>query len=257
MIEITIITVVKNNLEGIRKTMKSIRSQVFNNFEHIIIDSNSSDGTSDFIRENLNPQTIHIRENDSGIYEAINKGVKLSKGKFIGLLHSGDIYFSKSTLKYIFQNLNNFDYIFGNIAYFKNKKIKRLWNFSQSEKLSPLKIPHTSLFIKKEIIDDLNYYDKDFKISSDTDFLIKLSKKPYRYQKIEDYIIYMEAGGVSFSSSNFFKKAKEDLIILFRYYRFLFIFYYIYKILIKFCGFNLILNKEEFKILEKNFLNII
>ena len=84
--------------------MKSIRSQVFNNFEHIIIDSNSSDGTSDFIRENLNPQTIHIRENDSGIYEAINKGVKLSKGKFIGLLHSGDIYFSKSTLKYIFQN---------------------------------------------------------------------------------------------------------------------------------------------------------
>ena len=76
----------------------------------------------------------------------------------------------------------------GKIIVFKNKKIKRLWNFSQSEKLSPLKIPHTSLFIKKEIIDELNYYDKNFKISSDTDFLIRLSKKPYRYQKIEDYI---------------------------------------------------------------------
>ncbi len=252
MIEFTIITVVKNNLDGINRTIRSINSQQFENFEHIIIDANSTDGTSDFISKNINLKTIHIRESDTGIYDAINKGIKISKGKYIGLLHSGDIYFADNILKNVSKNLHDFDYVFGNVAYFKKKRIKRLWNYIQFKKLNPFKIAHTSLFIKKKIINDLNYYNQDFKISSDTDFLIKLSKKSYKYKKIEDYLIYMETGGVSFSFSNFFKKTKEDLIILFRHYQYLFIIYHIYKIVIKLSGFCFIFKKKKIKDLEKN-----
>ena len=92
MNKITIITVVKNNLIGIRKTIKSIRSQTFTNYEHIIIDSNSNDGKLDFLKKNLNSKTIYLREQDSGIYDAINKGINLSSGDYIGLLHSGDSF---------------------------------------------------------------------------------------------------------------------------------------------------------------------
>ena len=257
MVQITLITVVKNNLEGIKKTIKSLRSQDYESFEHVIIDSNSTDGTSDYIKDNLNSKTIYKRENDKGIYDGINKGIKVSRGKYIGLLHSGDIFFSKSTLKYIAENLDDVDYIFGNVAYFKNKKIKRIWDFGSSTKLTPFKIAHTSLFIKKKIIENFGFYNTNYQISSDLDFLIKLSKKNYKYKKLEKYLIYMATGGISFSLKSSFKKVREDLTILFKYYNFLFIIFYIYKILIKLNGINKNKNKYKIRNLEKNFLKII
>ena len=236
--EITIITVVKNNLAGIKRTLVSLRSQLFTDYEHIIVDSNSTDGTSEFIKKNLNSRTVYICEKDDGIYDAINKAIKQSKGNIIGLLHSGDLFFSENILGNICNKINGFDYIFGDIAFFKNEKINRLWKFESLNLFypNPLKIAHTSLFIKKEIIRDLQLYDTNFKISSDTDFLVRLSRKKLKFKKLKEYLIFMESGGVSFSLSNYFKKTKEDLIILYRYYNILFIFVYIYKILIKFNG---------------------
>ena len=77
MISITIITVVKNNSEEILKTLSSINNQTYDNFEHIIIDSNSTDGTSEIIdRFNFKIKTIYLRENDNGIYQALNKGIR-------------------------------------------------------------------------------------------------------------------------------------------------------------------------------------
>ena len=73
MNKITIITVVKNNLIGIKRTINSLHFQSFKDYEHIVIDSNSEDGTSEFLKNNLDSKTTYIREKDSGIYNAINK----------------------------------------------------------------------------------------------------------------------------------------------------------------------------------------
>ena len=74
--------------------------------------------------KNLNSKTIYLREQDSGIYDAINKGINLSSGDYIGLLHSGDFFYSSKSLMYISENLMNLDYIFGDLAYFKKEKDK-------------------------------------------------------------------------------------------------------------------------------------
>ncbi len=254
--DITIITVVKNDKDNIIKTLDSIRSQSFKNYEHIIIDSNSTDGTSEIIKKKINPQTLHIRESDNGIYQGINKGIKKANGNLVGLLHSGDIFYSSDTLKYIDNKSNNLDFLFGNIAYFKNKKINRFWEFKsdKTNRLNPFKIPHTSLFIKKSVLEYLELYDENFIISSDTDFLIRLCKQNFKYKKLDAYIVFMKSGGVSFSLSNFFNKTLEDLTILFKHYNFIFLFFYLYKTVIKLSGFLLFINKKKINIILRQYL---
>ena len=231
--------------------------QSFKDYEHIIIDSNSKDGTSNYIKKNINSKTIYIRENDGGIYSAINKGIKRSNGKFVGLLHSGDFFVCKDTLSLIYKKLFNRDYIFGNIAYYKKNKVNRIWNFKPDIKINnnPFKIPHTSLFIKINIIKEkLKMYNENFKISSDLEFLIRLSKKKYNFKKIENYLIFMESGGASFSYKSFFKKLKEDLRILYKYYNYLFLFIYFYKILIKLNG---LFSKNEMNEISKKLSKVL
>jgi len=97
----TIITVVKNNVFEIEKTINSLKNQKFKNFEHIIVDANSRDGTSEIIQRKINSKIKHYREKDSGIYDAINKGIKYSKGDYIGLLHAGDFFSSNYVLSLI------------------------------------------------------------------------------------------------------------------------------------------------------------
>ena len=259
MNKITIITVVKNNLIGIKRTINSLHFQSFKDYEHIGIDSNSEDGTSEFLKNNLDSKTTYIREKDSGIYNAINKGVNLSKGKFIGLLHSGDFFYSKNTLSLISKNLDEVDYVFGDIIYYNKSKISRIWEFSSdnTKKPNPFKIPHTSLFLKKKLFKDLGFYDESFKISSDTDFLIKLCKKELKFKKLNSYLVYMETGGLSFSLLNFFQKAREDLKILIKYNKSLFILIYLYKILIKFNGFFFLNFNKKLKIINENFEKIL
>ncbi len=257
MTKISLITVVKNNLSGISKTMKSVKMQSFKKYEHIIIDSNSNDGTSNYIKKYKDSKMIYIREKDNGIYNAINKGIKKSSGKFIGLLHSGDFFLSENTLSLIYKKLYNQDFIFGNVAYYEDKKINRIWNFESNVKIknNPFKIPHTSLYIKRNIIkNDLKMYDENFKIASDLELLIRLSKKNYNYKKIDNYLIFMESGGLSFSYKNFLKKLSEDLRIIYKHYNYLFLLIYLYKLFIKING---LFSQREINKVSKKFDKII
>ena len=98
---------------------------------------------------------------------------------------------------YISENLMNLDYIFGDLAYFKKKKINRIWKFKVNHLYKPnfKNTPYNSL---KNIIQDLNLYEK-FQIASVTDFLIKLCRNNYKYKKLDKFLIFMQSGGVSFS----------------------------------------------------------
>ncbi len=253
MISLTIITVVKNNSNEILKTLSSINNQTYKNFEHIIIDSNSTDGTSEIIEKfNFKNKTVHLRENDNGIYQALNKGIKKARGKFIGILHGGDIFFCKDTLNKISQNFDNFDAVFGAIAYYNGNKINRIWNFNQqnNNKINPLKVPHTSLFVKKSILEALGYYDEKYKISADLDFLLRLKNKNLKFLFFNRILVFMKSGGKSHSLKNFFTKLKEDLFILYKYYKLFCIFIYIYKIVIKIKGLRLFTKKKYIQDLE-------
>ena len=104
--KISIITATYNSVSTLKNTLNSLHSQKFKNFEHIIIDGGSSDGTIDLIKNNKNNFTTFISEPDNGIYDALNKGISLAKGQIIGFLHSDDILSNNNILTQINNSFN-------------------------------------------------------------------------------------------------------------------------------------------------------
>ena len=104
--KITIITVVFNASEGIKKTLKSIFSQSYKNIEIIVIDGGSTDGTIDIISDYSQYIDYFISEQDYGIYDAMNKGIRVATGEWICFMNSGDIFYSKDTVSNIFLDLD-------------------------------------------------------------------------------------------------------------------------------------------------------
>ena len=236
--KISIITVVRNDKNNIEKTIRSVAIQNHKNKEHIIIDGNSSDGTSDIIKK-YSKKLKYFRQSDLGIYDAINKGIKKTNGDIDCLLHSGDIFSNNGILKIINELFKkNYKIVSGNILFYEDKKklnITRIWN-KKIQFLDPkffFLIPHTTLFIDKKIITKIGPYSLKYKISSDADFTIRLSKLMVQYIHLNKYLIYMKNGGISTNISYLFIKIIEDLKILYNYFNFEFFLIYIKKIFSK------------------------
>ena len=139
----TIITVTLNSEKSIQKTINSINKQTFKNFEYIIIDGGSSDETIKVIKKIIKKKYKLISEKDSGIYNAMNKGIKMSKGKYVAFLNSDD-WFNNNTLldMSIFIKHKKPEIIYGDAEFFKDKKKKFLCK-SKITKLRKYKVPIT------------------------------------------------------------------------------------------------------------------
>ena len=234
----SIITVVKNNKLQILKTINSIQKQKYKNFEYIVIDGNSKDGTTEQIKKKNKKfkKLKHIIREDQNLYDGLNYGIENSIGKYIIILHSGDVFNSKNTLSIISQKILNYDAISGNVLFSKNKKIVRYWNYKIKKltKFNCFKVPHTALIVKKKIIKKLNFYSIKYNISSDTDFILKMSKlKKLNYKKINKDLVVMDTDGLSNSLKNLKIKIAQDLKIYFHNFGILFIFMYLHKIFYK------------------------
>ena len=242
-IKFTILTVVKNDKKGIIKTIKSVLSQSFTNFEYIIIDGNSSDGTSYEINKIKLPKKFKIiTRNDISYYDSLNYGISISNGKYIGVLNSGDIFKNKDILKKINNSLIKNTHIFyNNLIFRKNRNIVRYWrhNISKITKYNLFKIPHSTLFLTKNVYKKVGLYNLNYKISSDLDFIIRLSNKYTKIKHLDFDSIYMEYGGLSTNIKTLKLKLREDLNILINHYRIYFIFFYFLKIFFKINDFKL------------------
>ena len=218
----SVITIVKNRKETISYAINSVLKQTFKDFEYLIIDSNSSDGTSDIIKslikERKNIQ--HIRESDNGIYDALNKGIEKSNGKYIFLVHSDDFIEDKNLFEKASQILfkKKLDILFGKAIYFKRKNgllsKSRLYNFKNLDinSLSSGLMPcHTTMFINANLFSKYGNYNSSFKIASDFEFLLRVVKKGKILSEYnENIIIFMQMGGVSSKGiSSFLSLNKE------------------------------------------------
>ena len=238
---LTIITVVKNDKENILNTINSVLKQSTKNFEYIIFDGNSTDGTSEIIKSLKSKKIKYFRKKDLNLYDAINRSVTFAKGKYIGLLHSGDIFIDKNHLKKIIKILRKEpDIISGNLAFYRKyqKKIltARVWRYllTKFNQNSVFKIPHPSVYVKKKLIKKVNYYNIKYNISSDLDFLIKLSRiKNLKFLYIDNFFLLMKNKGLSTNKLSLFLKIREDLMILYKNYSIFFFIIYFYKIFIK------------------------
>ena len=207
--KITIITVVKNSSNTIEKTIKSVLDQAYENLEYIIIDGKSNDGTLSKIEKYKNNISAIISEKDSGIWDAMNKGIKLSKGDIIGFLNSGDIYFP-GTLNLVNDYFlkNNLDFLFGTVEKYKLMHGYNPWKVSWS---FGFYTSHSiGFFIKRERHLEVGLYNEKF-LSADLDFfykMIKTFKLKGKSTKKEEVLGKFESGGFS-SKINYIEHLKD------------------------------------------------
>ena len=210
----SIITPVLNNKDGIIKTIDSLKIQEFRDFEHIVVDGGSTDGTLEIIK-NEKYITKWISEKDQGIYDAINKGLKISKGRYINTINSGDYYYSSDSLIIIknYFERNDVSFIFGAVlkkkVHYKYEPNKMFWTFNFYPAHS------SGFFVKKKVHDEIGKYSLKFPCSSDYDFfwrLIKKNKHKGISTKRNEIIGVFEPNGFS-SNYGVFKHIWEETLI--------------------------------------------
>jgi len=236
--KLSIITVVKNDKKNLLKSLESIFSQKLKNFEYIIYDGMSTDGTKFSIQRYLNKNVRYICRADKNYYDALNYAIKAASGDYIGILNAGDKYYSSNVLDKVHKKITatKCDLLFGKLAYFNERNYHtRVWDFKVKDlnPLTALKIPSPTLFIKRKIALS-NPYNTNYSISSDTDFNIRISKKKLKHVYLNQFIVLMKTGGLSTNPNFFLIKMLQDVLILRKYFKKMFIFIYLYKVLIKF-----------------------
>lgn len=217
---ITIITVCYNRKATIEKAIKSVLSQNYHDIEYIIIDGNSKDGTKDIIESYKDRISQYISEPDKGMYDAINKGLKLATGDVIGLMHSDDEFYDTKAISRIAARFNHdttIEGIYGDGVYVTNDAEERLVRDRIGGVFSLKKVKggwlplHPTVYLKRSIMEKHGLYNLDFKIASDTEFLLRyLYKHKIKMSYIDKYIVKMRMGGMSTSFKTALEVLNED-----------------------------------------------
>lgn len=205
---LSLITINFNNATGLERTIASVQEQNKGfKFEHIIVDGASTDHSSIIIEQYTHAlnNVISISEKDTGIYNAMNKGVRLASGSHIAFLNSGDVLANNNVLNNIgtaISGANGADFVYGDIRFVNViGKVVRAWragSFRNSKLYYGWIPPHPMTTVRKNIIDEVGHFDEDFKISADYDIMLRILTRPQilvRY--LAETVVYMEPGGVS------------------------------------------------------------
>jgi len=208
-LKVSIITVVYNSRFTISDTIESVLSQDYSEIEYIIVDGLSSDGTQEIIRSYGDRITHFVSEKDKGIYDAMNKGIKIASGDIIGILNSDDFYVNNDVISTVVKEFeaNNFDSVFADLVYVKREKPEKIVRYYDSSYFNLKKFAyglmpaHLTFFVKRNIYERYGLFKIDYKIASDYELLTRfLSKYQISYSYIPKVIIKMRTGGLSTKS---------------------------------------------------------
>jgi len=175
--KISVITVTKNSEKFLHQNILSIKSQNYKNFEHIIVDGNSTDKTIKIINSHKKSIKFIKNKNDKGLYHAMNVGIKKSSGDIIGILNSDDIYF-KNTLKIVnkyFNKHKDLDFLFGSV--YKHKLLHGFNPWKINFSFGFYSTHSVGFFIKKKAQKKIGLYDLNYKYSADYDLFLRMIKK--------------------------------------------------------------------------------
>ena len=218
--KISIITVSYNSVTTIKDTIESIITQDYKDIEYIIIDGRSDDGTVDVIKRYITEIDYFISEKDSGIYDAMNKGIMAATGDIVGILNSDDFYPNNFVLSNVAKSFQqqNCDAVYGDLVYVNANNTSKITRYWQAGEYSTIKIkngwmlPHPTFFVKLSIYNRFGLYNTDLKKAADYEMILKLL---YKYNISVFYIpmilVKMRMGGVSNASLfDRLKANKED-----------------------------------------------
>lgn len=208
---VTVITVTLNCEESIARTIESVASQDYENTEYIIIDGKSSDETPSIIRTYSNCISKFITEEDEGIYDAMNKGIRLSSpdSRFVNFLNAGDVFHDSKVVRYIALSANDkYSHIYGNFEQ-DEKRVKTPEKMNQFV-LSTNMVCHQAIFFRTAT--HRNYlYDTRFKICADYKLLIDLIRRGDHFFKIDKTLVNFDTSGVSHLKRKLLHEEKKTI----------------------------------------------
>ena len=196
---VSIITVCFNSEKTIQKTIESVLNQNYSNYEYIIIDGKSEDDTLAIIDEycKKNNKIKVISEKDSGIYNAMNKGIKMAKGELIGIINSDDWYENDAIEKIVEEYINYGEGIY----YGMERKIRDGKEYSIERNninfISEKMIQHSTCFVGKSIYDRYGGFNENYKYSADYELMIKMKDNNVKFIMIDKIISNFTVGGAS------------------------------------------------------------
>jgi len=207
--KISIVTTSFNSASTIKDAIDSVLSQDYNNIEYIIADGGSKDGTLDIIKSYDDPRIRWISEPDKGIYDGMNKGIKMATGEVVGIINSDDFYKNKFVISAVAKGFsdNKTEAVFGDVRFVNPDNLTKTVRYYSSKRFTPAKFrfgfmpAHPTFFTKKKWFDKLGYYQTDYKIAADYELLIRfLYKHKLSYKYIPLDMIVMRTGGASTKS---------------------------------------------------------
>lgn len=209
MLRISVVTVVRNSVETLKRTLQSVSTQSYPAIEHILIDGASSDGSLELAKEFASHLAHVVSEQDAGIYDAMNKGLALATGSIIVFLNADDFFVAQDVLARVAELMtyNDLDVLTSNVAYFRPKnseRIVRVYNSARFDK-SKLRIgfmpAHPGLFVRRQILVDAGGYNSSYSVAGDFELIARIMSrnsglKLMHYPKV---LVKMQLGGVSTS----------------------------------------------------------
>ncbi len=204
--KISLITVSFNSVATIKDTIESIRSQDHKDIEYIVVDGNSKDGTINIIKSNEDVISKWISEPDKGIYDAMNKAIKMATGEVVGILNSDDFYSANNIISQVATAFSDqgTDAVFGDLVFVDPNNLEKVVRTYSSAKWYPEKFArgfmpaHPTFFVRRKYYEQFGLFKTDYKIAADYELLIRflyVHKLKYKYLPIN--MVTMRKGGVS------------------------------------------------------------
>jgi len=201
--KISIITVSYNSENTIETTFKSVLQQTYSNIEYIVVDGGSTDGTLKIAEKYSAIITVLVSEQDDGLYDAMNKGIKLATGDVIGLINSDDLFCDPDALTKVvkvFEKNKNLDSVYADLFYVSQhdtNKIVRRWVTGNQRKFKYGWHPaHPTFYIKKSVYDRYGLFDLSFNLASDFEIMLRfLDKEKISTTYLKEPLVKMRLGG--------------------------------------------------------------
>lgn len=204
--KVSIITVTLNSEKYLADCINSVARQNYKNIEHIIIDGKSTDGTLQIIRKHSKHIACWISETDKGMYDAINKGLKMATGDIIGILNSDDMFASADAVRSIVDcfESSNTDSVYGDLVYVDasdTKKVIRYWkgiSYKRSRFSYGWMPAHPTFYMRRELLEKYGLYENHYFTAADYEFMARyLFLHKVSSQYISEMLIKMRSGGIS------------------------------------------------------------
>jgi len=212
MLKISIITVTFNSASTLRNTLESVLVQTYPELEYIVVDGNSKDSTIEIIKEyelKFEGRMHWLSEPDKGLYDAMNKGIRMATGEIVGIINSDDFYHRNDIISEIAKAFEEYNAqaIFADVRFVNPSNLNKTVRYYRSKNFSPKRFrfgfmpPHPTFFTYRKNFELYGYYKTDYKIAADYELLIRfLYKNRLSYKYLPLDVMKMRTGGASTAS---------------------------------------------------------